>query len=51
MASVRLSARKLTVGLSTVKVCRAMAGMVTEAPGPRSKPSSPTWTIIRPRRT
>ena len=36
MASVRLTARNVVDGLSTVNVCRAFGGMVTEAPGVRS---------------
>ena len=48
MAPVRLMARKVALGLSTVKVCSAFGGMVTDDPGPRSKPSSSICTIIRP---
>jgi len=48
MAQVRLTTRNFVVGLSTVKVCNAAGGMVIDEPGPRSKASSSTWTIMRP---
>ena len=48
MAPVRLTARNLAVGLSTVKVCSAPGGIVIDEPDPRSKASFSTCTIIRP---
>ncbi|HMI34418.1 MAG TPA: hypothetical protein VK499_09905 [Propionibacteriaceae bacterium] len=50
-APVRPTAKYFTIGLSTVSVCNAPGGMVIDEPGPRSKPSSSTWTIMRPFKT
>ena len=51
MAPVRPNARYFVDGLSTVSVCKAPGGMVIDEPGPRSKASSSTCTIMRPLRT
>jgi len=48
MAPVRLRTRNVVDGLITVKVLSAPGGMEIDDPGPSSKPSASTWTIILP---